>query len=64
MVQYFVFCSGVVSSGSTVLNSVKGKQERVGRMLEMHANARTDVKEARAGDIIAVVGLKDTITGE
>jgi elongation factor G len=56
--------SGVLSSGATVLNSVKGKQERVGRMLEMHANSRTEVKEARAGDIVALVGLKDTITGE
>ena len=56
--------SGVLESGSTVLNSPKNKQERVGRMLEMHANSRTEVKSARAGDIIAIVGLKDTITGE
>lgn len=56
--------SGVLQTGSSVLNSVKNKQERVGRMLEMHANSRTDVKEARAGDIIALVGLKDTVTGE
>ena len=50
--------------GSQVKNTVKGKMERVGRMLQMHANERTEVKEARAGDIIALVGLKDTITGE
>ncbi len=56
--------SGVLESGSTVLNSPKNKQERVGRMLEMHANSRTEVKSARAGDIVAIVGLKDTITGE
>ena len=56
--------SGVLTSGSSVKNSVKGKMERVGRMLQMHANERTEVKEARAGDIIAVVGLKDTVTGD
>ncbi|MEN3976157.1 elongation factor G [Emcibacter sp. SYSU 3D8] len=56
--------SGVVESGTQVLNSVKGKRERVGRMLEMHANHREDVKEARAGDIIAFCGLKETTTGD
>lgn len=56
--------SGVLKSGSSVRNSVKGKSERIGRMLQMHANERTEVKEARAGDIVAVVGLKDTITGD
>eukprot|EP00968_Pinguiococcus_pyrenoidosus_P000982 scaffold48_cov311-Pinguiococcus_pyrenoidosus.AAC.177 len=56
--------SGVLQAGSSVYNSVKGKQERVGRMLEMHANDRTEIKEARAGDIVAIVGLKDTVTGE
>eukprot|EP01039_Chlorochromonas_danica_P007735 gene7735-8546_t len=56
--------SGVLKSGSSVRNSVKGKSERVGRMLQMHANERTEVKEARAGDIIALVGLKDTVTGD
>lgn len=56
--------SGVLRSGSAVRNSVKAKSERVGRMLQMHANERTEVKEARAGDIIALVGLKDTTTGD
>jgi elongation factor G len=56
--------SGVLKAGTSVKNSVKGKQERVGRMLQMHANERTEVKEARAGDIVAIVGLKDTVTGD
>jgi elongation factor G len=56
--------SGVLQAGSSVKNSVKGKTERVGRMLQMHANERTEVKEARAGDIVAIVGLKDTVTGD
>jgi len=56
--------SGVLESGSTVLNSVKGTRERIGRMLLMHANSREDVKEARAGDILALCGLKNTTTGE
>ena len=56
--------SGVLTSGSQVKNTVKDKMERVGRMLQMHANERTEVKEARAGDIIAIVGLKDTVTGD
>jgi len=56
--------SGVLEKGSTVLNSVKGKKERIGRMLEMSANDRTDIEVARAGDIIALVGCKDTTTGE
>jgi elongation factor G len=56
--------SGVLESGTTVFNSVKEKNERVGRMLLMHANDREDIKEARAGDIVALCGLKDTITGE
>jgi elongation factor G len=56
--------SGTVTSGSGVLNSVKDKQERVGRMLLMHANSREDVKEANAGDIVALAGLKLTTTGE
>ncbi|MFP6771523.1 MAG: elongation factor G [Alphaproteobacteria bacterium] len=56
--------SGTLDSGSTVLNSIKGKRERVGRMLLMHANSREDVKEARAGDILALCGLKDTTTGD
>jgi elongation factor G len=56
--------SGVLEKGMTVLNSVKGKRERIGRMLEMNANDRTDIDIARAGDIIAIVGCKDTTTGE
>ena len=56
--------SGVFIAGNTVVNSVKGRKERIGRMLEMHANSREDVKDARAGDIIALAGLKDTTTGD
>jgi len=61
------FCrvySGKIESGSTVLNSNKDKRERVGRMLLMHANNREDIKEAFAGDIVALAGLKDTRTGD
>jgi elongation factor G len=56
--------SGKLESGSYVLNSTKGKKERVGRLLKMHANKREEVKELYAGDIGAVVGLKDTLTGD
>jgi elongation factor G len=56
--------SGVLETGKTVVNTVKDKKERVGRMLEMHANSREDIKEARAGDIVALAGLKDTTTGD
>ncbi len=56
--------SGVLESGSTVLNTVKDRKERIGRMLLMHANSREDIKEARAGDIVALCGLKETTTGE
>ncbi|KAL1547494.1 elongation factor G, chloroplastic-like [Salvia divinorum] len=56
--------SGKLDSGSYVLNSNKGKKERIGRLLEMHANSREDTKVALTGDIIALAGLKDTITGE
>jgi elongation factor G len=56
--------SGVVQTGSQVLNSVKDNKERVGRMLAMHANHREDIKEARAGDIVAFAGLKNTTTGD
>jgi len=61
------FCrvySGVLDTGSGVLNSVKDKRERVGRMLEMLSNSREDVKQCRAGDIVALAGLKDTTTGD
>jgi len=56
--------SGVLSTGTGVLNSVKDKTERIGRMLLMHANHREDIKEARAGDIVALAGLKLTTTGD
>jgi len=56
--------SGVIETGSSVMNSVKDNRERVGRMLQMHANSREDVKEARTGDIVAFAGLKNTTTGD
>ena len=56
--------SGTIESGSYAQNTVKGKRERIGRILLMHANSREEVKEARAGDIVAFVGLKDTTTGD
>jgi len=56
--------SGVLKSGDTLLNPVKGKKERVGRILQMHANSREELKEVRAGDIAAAVGLKDVTTGD
>jgi elongation factor G len=56
--------SGVLEAGTQTLNSVKDNRERVGRMLQMHANSREDVKEARAGDIVAIAGLKATTTGD
>merc|ERR1719359_1525369 len=56
--------SGKLEKGASVLNSVKGKRERIGRMLEMNANDRTDIDVAMAGDIVALVGCKDTTTGE
>ena len=56
--------SGVLVSGDTVLTSMRGRKERIGRLLQMHANERKEIKEVRAGDIAAVVGLKDVITGE
>jgi elongation factor G len=56
--------SGVLESGSYVQNSTKGKRERIGRLLQMHANKREEISEVRAGDIAAVVGLKDTVTGD
>jgi elongation factor G len=56
--------SGVLNSGETVYNPVKGKKERIGRILQMHANNRAEIKEVLAGDIAAVVGLKDVTTGE
>lgn len=61
---YFRVYSGTLSSGSYIYNSTKGVKERVGRLLLMHANQREEVKEAYAGEIIAIVGLKGTITGD
>ena len=56
--------SGVLEAGSGVLNTVKENRERIGRMLQMHANTREEIKEARAGDIVALAGLKNTTTGD
>jgi len=56
--------SGTLESGSYAYNSVKGKKERIGRLLQMHANSREDVKDAVTGDIVAIAGLKDTTTGD
>ncbi len=61
---YLRVYSGCLDAGSYVLNSVKDKKERVGRMLLLHANSREDIKEAYAGDIVALCGLKDTTTGD
>ena len=61
---FFRVYSGVLKSGDTVYNPVKGKKERVGRILQMHANSREDLKEVRAGDIAGAVGLKDIVTGD
>ena len=61
---FFRVYSGKINSGDTVYNSVKGKRERLGRILQMHANQREEIKEVRAGDIAAAVGLKDVTTGE
>jgi elongation factor G len=61
---FFRVYSGVVNSGDTIYNSVKGKKDRLGRILQMHANNREEIKEVRAGDIAAAVGLKDATTGD
>ena len=61
---FFRVYSGVINSGDTIYNSVKGKKDRVGRILQMHANQRQEIKEVRAGDIAAAVGLKDATTGD
>ena len=61
---FFRVYSGVLNSGDTIYNPVKGKKERVGRILQMHANSREEIKEVRAGDIAAAVGLKDVTTGD
>ncbi|MEJ2756697.1 MAG: EF-Tu/IF-2/RF-3 family GTPase, partial [Gammaproteobacteria bacterium] len=61
---FFRVYSGVLNSGDTVYNPVKSKRERIGRILQMHANSREEIKEVRAGDIAAAVGLKDVTTGD
>jgi elongation factor G len=61
---FFRVYSGVVASGDTVFNPVKGKKERIGRILQMHANQREELKEVRAGDIAAAVGLREATTGD
>jgi elongation factor G len=61
---FFRVYSGVLNSGDTIYNPVKGRKERIGRILQMHANNREEIKEVRAGDIAAAVGLKEATTGE
>jgi elongation factor G len=61
---YFRVYSGVISQGQTVINSTKGKKERIGRLIRMHADRREDIVEVRSGDIGAVLGFKDTFTGD
>ncbi|CDZ78096.1 Elongation factor G [Legionella massiliensis] len=61
---YFRAYSGILKSGDTIYNPVKGKKERIGRLLQMHANSREEIKEVRAGDIAAAVGLKTVTTGD
>lgn len=61
---FFRVYSGVLKTGDSILNPVKGKKERIGRILQMHSNSREEIKEVRAGDIAAAVGLKDVTTGE
>ena len=61
---FFRVYSGVLNSGDTIFNPLKGKKERIGRILQMHSNTREEIKEVRAGDIAAAVGLKDVTTGD
>ncbi|WP_031434828.1 elongation factor G [Methylomarinum vadi] len=61
---FFRVYSGVLNSGDAVLNTIKGKRERIGRLVQMHANSREEIKEVRAGDIAAAIGLKDVTTGD
>ncbi len=61
---FFRVYSGTMNSGDTIYNPIKGKKERIGRILQMHANQRAEIKEVRAGDIAAAVGLKDATTGD
>ncbi|MDC9729601.1 MAG: elongation factor G [Methyloprofundus sp.] len=64
VLTFFRVYSGVLASGSVIYNVLKSKRERVGRLLQMHANSREEVSEVRAGDIVAVVGFKDVVTGD
>ena len=61
---FFRVYSGVLNSGDTIMNAARGKKERIGRILQMHSNERKEIKEVRAGDIAAAVGLKDATTGD
>ena len=61
---FFRVYSGVIKSGDTIYNPIKGRKERIGRILQMHANQREEIKEVRAGDIAAAVGLKEATTGD
>ena len=61
---FFRVYSGVVATGDTIYNPIKGRKERIGRLLQMHANQREEIKEVRAGDIAAAVGLKEAVTGD
>jgi elongation factor G len=61
---FFRVYSGVINTGDTIYNPIKGRKERVGRLLQMHANQRDEIKEVRAGDIAAAVGLRDATTGD
>ena len=61
---FFRVYSGVLKTGDAVFNSVKGKKERIGRIVQMHSNSREEISEVRAGDIAAAIGLKDTTTGD
>jgi len=64
ILTFFRVYSGVMKSGDAILNAVKGKRERVGRIVQMHANSREEISEVRAGDIAAVIGLKEVTTGD
>jgi len=61
---FFRVYSGVIKSGDAIFNPIKGKKERIGRLVQMHSNSREEIKEVRAGDIAAAIGLKDVTTGE
>lgn len=61
---FFRVYSGVIKTGDAIFNPIKGKKERIGRLVQMHANSREEIKEVRAGDIAAAIGLKDVTTGE